>query len=96
MKTVIMAGGRGTRISDDMIQIVIKRLLMQAGIDTRVYSVHKLRHTAATLMYKYGHVDIRNLQMRNLNRFLNTYLNMRKVNKKCFLMGRYTMHLVCW
>lgn len=54
---------RGTRISDDMIQIVIKRLLEEAGIDTRVYSVHKLRHTAATLMYKYGHVDIRNLQM---------------------------------
>jgi len=53
---------RGTRISDDMIQVIIKRLLMQAGIDTRVYSVHKLRHTAATLMYKYGHVDIRNLQ----------------------------------
>ncbi|MCQ2515970.1 MAG: tyrosine recombinase XerC [Saccharofermentans sp.] len=54
---------RGTRISDDMIQIVIKRLLMQSGIDTRVYSVHKLRHTAATLMYKYGNVDIRNLQL---------------------------------
>jgi site-specific recombinase XerD len=54
---------RGTRISDDMIQIVIKRFLLQAGIDTRLYSVHKLRHTAATLMYKYGHVDIRNLQM---------------------------------
>lgn len=54
---------RGTRISDDMIQIIIKKLLMQAGIDTRVYSVHKLRHTAATLMYKYGHIDIRNLQL---------------------------------
>jgi len=54
---------RGTRISDDMIQIVIKDLMMQAGIDTKVYSVHKLRHTAATLMYKYGQVDIRNLQM---------------------------------
>ena len=54
---------RGTRISDDMIQIVIKDLMLQAGIDTKVYSVHKLRHTAATLMYKYGHVDIRNLQM---------------------------------
>lgn len=53
---------RGTRISDDMIQISIKRLMAQAGIDTKVYSVHKLRHTAATLMYKYGHVDIRNLQ----------------------------------
>ena len=34
----------------------------QKRIDTKVYSVHKLRHTAATLMYKYGHVDIRNLQ----------------------------------
>ena len=54
---------RGTRISDDMIQITIKRLLLEAGIDTKVYSVHKLRHTAATLMYKYGQVDIRNLQM---------------------------------
>ncbi|MCQ2528202.1 MAG: tyrosine recombinase XerC [Saccharofermentans sp.] len=53
---------QGNRISDDMIQIVIKRLMAQAGIDTKVYSVHKLRHTAATLMYKYGHVDIRNLQ----------------------------------
>ena len=54
---------RGTRISDDMIQITIKRLLEEAGIDTRIYSVHKLRPTAATLMYKYGKVDIRNLQM---------------------------------
>ena len=26
------------------------------------YSVHKLRHTAATLMYRYGDVDIRVLQ----------------------------------
>ena len=62
-RKALFVSKRGTRISDDMIQIVIKRLLMQAGIDTRVYSVHKLRHTAATLMYKYGHVDIRNLQM---------------------------------
>lgn len=33
-----------------------------AGIDANKYSVHKLRHTAATLMYKYGNVDIRALQ----------------------------------
>ena len=26
------------------------------------YSTHKLRHTAATLMYQYGNVDIRALQ----------------------------------
>ncbi|MDU5807728.1 MAG: tyrosine-type recombinase/integrase, partial [Finegoldia magna] len=27
-----------------------------------IYSVHKLRHTAATLMYQYGNVDIKVLQ----------------------------------
>ena len=62
-KKALFISKRGTRISDDMIQITIKRLLGEAGIDTKVYSVHKLRHTAATLMYKYGNVDIRNLQM---------------------------------
>ena len=62
-KKALFVSKRGTRISDDMIQITIKRLLLEAGIDTKVYSVHKLRHTAATLMYKYGHVDIRNLQI---------------------------------
>lgn len=62
-KKALFVSKRGTRISDDMIQIVIKDLMMQAGIDTKVYSVHKLRHTAATLLYKYGQVDIRNLQM---------------------------------
>lgn len=50
------------RISNQMVQSVVKRLLKQAGIDTKFYSVHKLRHTAATLMYKYGQVDIRSLQ----------------------------------
>ena len=29
---------------------------------TQKYSTHKLRHTAATLMYKHGNVDIRVLQ----------------------------------
>ena len=33
-----------------------------AGLDTAKYSVHKLRHTAATLMYRYGNVDVRVLQ----------------------------------
>ena len=35
---------------------------MKAGLDTSKYSTHKLRHTAATLMYQYGEVDIRALQ----------------------------------
>ncbi|MBO4495870.1 MAG: tyrosine recombinase XerC [Clostridiales bacterium] len=53
---------RGTRISTQMIQNIIKNLLAASGIDSSMYSVHKLRHTAATLMYKYGEVDIRSLQ----------------------------------
>jgi integrase/recombinase XerD len=32
------------------------------GLDPKKYSPHKLRHTAATLMHKYGGVDIRALQ----------------------------------
>ena len=52
----------GRRLSNQMIQYATKRLLHDSGIDTNVFSVHKLRHTAATLMYKYGQVDIRSLQ----------------------------------
>jgi site-specific recombinase XerD len=52
----------GDRISHQMIQNIVKKKLYEAGIDTKIYSVHKLRHTAATLMYKYGQVDIRSLQ----------------------------------
>ncbi|NLN45335.1 MAG: tyrosine recombinase XerC [Clostridiaceae bacterium] len=52
----------GTRISSKMVQVVVKRSLRQAGLDPARYSTHKLRHTAATLMYKYGKVDIRVLQ----------------------------------
>ena len=36
--------------------------MRKAGLDPNKYSVHKLRHTAATLMYQYGQVDIRALQ----------------------------------
>ena len=42
---------------------MLKTTLVQSGLDPRRYSVHKLRHTAATLMYKYGNVDILALQM---------------------------------
>jgi len=52
----------GRRLSNQMIQYSTKKLFQLSGIDTKVFSVHKLRHTAATLMYKYGQVDIRSLQ----------------------------------
>lgn len=53
---------RKTRISVKMVQVVVKDALKEAGLDTTKYSAHKLRHTAATLMYKHGHVDVRALQ----------------------------------
>ena len=51
-----------TRISNNMVYKMVKKNLERAGLDTNVYSPHKLRHTAATLMYKYGSVDVRALQ----------------------------------
>ena len=39
-----------------------KKYLMLAGLDYTNYTTHKLRHTAATLMYKHGHVDVLALQ----------------------------------
>ena len=53
---------RKQRMSNRAIQHMIDKYLEQAGFDTSIYSTHKLRHTAATLMYKYGNVDIRALQ----------------------------------
>ena len=53
---------RKTRISNRTVENVVTKQIQAAGLDTKKYSVHKLRHTAATLMYQYGNVDIRALQ----------------------------------
>lgn len=53
---------RKNRISRRQVQYRIEKYLTAIGLDPRIYSVHKLRHTAATLLYKYGDVDIRALQ----------------------------------
>lgn len=50
------------RISKRTVQYTVEKELKKAGLDTTKYSTHKLRHTAATLMYQYGGVDIRALQ----------------------------------
>lgn len=52
----------GTRISPKTVQWIVKKFLAQAGLNGKGYSVHKLRHTAATLMYQQGGVDIRVLK----------------------------------
>jgi len=50
------------RITTRAIQNVVKKYVIASGLNPRDISTHKLRHTAATLMYKYGKVDIRSLQ----------------------------------
>lgn len=49
-------------ISKRTVERMVKRHIHSAGISGKKYTPHKLRHTAATLMYKYGNVDIRSLQ----------------------------------
>lgn len=53
---------RKTRLSPKTVQYLVKKHIKNAGLDSDKYSPHKLRHTAATLMYKHGNVDIRALQ----------------------------------
>lgn len=50
------------RISPKTVQHIVKTYLKKAGLDGMGFSTHKLRHTAATLMYQHGNVDIRVLK----------------------------------
>jgi len=54
---------RKCRINKRTVEKIVKKYIGEAGLDKDKYSPHKLRHTAATLMYKHGNVDIRSLQM---------------------------------
>ena len=53
---------QGNRLAKTSVQRMINKYMEKANIDTSKYSVHKLRHTAATLLYQHGHVDIKMLQ----------------------------------
>ncbi len=61
-KDALFLSGRGNRISNKTVQWLVKKHLKLAGLDGKGYSTHKLRHTAATLMYNNGNVDIRVLK----------------------------------
>lgn len=50
-----------TRMTKDAVHYMVKQRLKKAGLDSSLYSSHKLRHTAATLMLQNG-VDVRTLQ----------------------------------
>lgn len=52
----------GKRISRRRVQQIVENFLNRSGLGQMGYSAHKLRHTAATLMYQYGEIDIRVLK----------------------------------
>lgn len=54
----LFLSSRGKRISPKTVQHIVYNYLNKAGLGNRGLSVHKLRHTAATLMYQYGKVDL--------------------------------------
>lgn len=58
----LFLSSRKTRISNKTVQWMVYKYLDMAGLDHRGFSVHKLRHTAATLMYQTGEVDVRVLK----------------------------------
>ena len=51
----------GNRISTDAVHALVKKALLQAGLDATQFSAHKLRHTAATMMLS-GGVDVKTVQ----------------------------------
>ena len=58
----LFLSNREQRISVKTVQWLVYKYLDMAGLESKHYSVHKLRHTAATLMYQTGNVDVRVLK----------------------------------
>jgi site-specific recombinase XerD len=54
----LFLSSRNQRINPRTVEIMVNSNLQKAGLGDRGLSVHKLRHTAATLMYQHGNVDL--------------------------------------
>lgn len=61
-KNALFISKKLQRLSVKTIQWMLPRFFEEAGLGGRGLSAHKLRHTAATLMYRHGSVDIRALK----------------------------------
>lgn len=61
-KNALFISRNRRRISNKTVQHIVKTYLEKAGLGDMGFSTHKLRHTAATLMYQEGDVDVRVLK----------------------------------
>ncbi len=57
-KNALFISRLGKRMSNKTVQWVVYKYLGEAGLSYKHFSTHKLRHTAATLMYQEGGVDV--------------------------------------
>ena len=54
----------GKRFSTRWVEEIVKRQFLKAGLSNKGYSPHKLRHTAASLMYQSGSASV--LELKNI------------------------------
>lgn len=83
----LFLSNRDRRISNKMVQAMVYKYLDLSGLGSKHYSVHKLRHTAATLMYQSGNVDIRVLKDILGHEQLNTTQIYTHVSDKNMMMA---------
>ena len=57
-KKALFISAHKKRISRESVQKMVQKYLDKSGLGGQGYSVHKLRHTAATLMYRTGDADV--------------------------------------
>lgn len=70
-QNALFLSSRNERISRSTVHALVKKHIARAGLDPSLYSSHKLRHTAATLMLQNG-VDVRAVQEVLGHEHLNT------------------------
>ena len=58
----LFISNQNKRISKRRVQQIVENSLQEAGLDGKGITTHKLRHTAATLMYQYGDADVLTLK----------------------------------
>lgn len=61
-QSLFLSKRTGRRLSNRRVEQIVEDCLKTAGLNGNGYSPHKLRHTAATLMYQYGSADMLSLQ----------------------------------
>lgn len=61
-RNALFLSSQHRRMTTRRVEQIVAGYMKASGLDGRGYSPHKLRHTAATLMYQHGGVDIRALK----------------------------------